>query len=71
MRLAVDAANQAGISLKTAETVRRWLDEASDHGAAELDFSAVVATILGLPARHEQQPLGVRRSSPSRRTGEA
>ena len=51
MRLAVDAANQAGISLKTAETVRRWLDEASDHGAAELDFSAVVATILGLPAR--------------------
>jgi 3-hydroxyisobutyrate dehydrogenase len=51
MRLAVDAANQAGVSLKTAETVRRWLDETAEHGAAELDFSAVVATILGLPAR--------------------
>jgi 3-hydroxyisobutyrate dehydrogenase-like beta-hydroxyacid dehydrogenase len=51
MRLAVDAAHHAGASLKTAETVSRWLDEAADDGAANLDFSAVVATILGLPAR--------------------
>ena len=51
MRLAVDAADHAGTSLKTAETVRRWLDQAAEHGAADLDFSAVVATILGLPAR--------------------
>jgi 3-hydroxyisobutyrate dehydrogenase len=51
MRLAVDAADHAGASLKTAETVRSWLDEAADQGAADLDFSAVVATILGLPAR--------------------
>jgi 3-hydroxyisobutyrate dehydrogenase len=48
MRLAVAAAEQAGASLKTATTVRQWLDEAARRGAADLDFSAVVATILGL-----------------------
>jgi 3-hydroxyisobutyrate dehydrogenase-like beta-hydroxyacid dehydrogenase len=47
MRLAVDAADHAGVSLETAKTVRRWLDEAGEQGAADLDFSAVVATILG------------------------
>jgi 3-hydroxyisobutyrate dehydrogenase len=51
MHLAIEAADHAGVSLKTAESVRRWLDEAAGQGAAELDFSAVVATILGLPAR--------------------
>jgi 3-hydroxyisobutyrate dehydrogenase-like beta-hydroxyacid dehydrogenase len=51
MRLAVGAADHAGVDLKTAETVRRWLEEAADQGAADLDFSAVVATILHEPAR--------------------
>lgn len=51
MRLAVEAATRASAPLKTAESVRVWLDEAAEHGAADLDFSAVVATILGLPAR--------------------
>lgn len=51
MRLAVAAADDAGIDLKTADTVCRWLDEAADQGAADLDFSAVVATILREPAR--------------------
>ena len=51
MRLAVDAADHAGTYLNAAETVRRWLDRAAEHGAADLDFSAVVATILGRPAR--------------------
>jgi 3-hydroxyisobutyrate dehydrogenase-like beta-hydroxyacid dehydrogenase len=51
MRLAIEAADHAGASLKTAESVRRWLMQAEADGAAELDFSAVVATILGLPAR--------------------
>jgi 3-hydroxyisobutyrate dehydrogenase len=51
MRLAVDAAHDAGASLRTAETASRWLDEAANRGAADLDFSAVVATILGQPAR--------------------
>jgi 3-hydroxyisobutyrate dehydrogenase len=49
MRLAVDAADHAGVDLQTAKTVRRWLDEAGEQGAADLDFSAVVATILGQP----------------------
>ena len=39
-----------GASLETAKTVRRWLDEAGEQGAADLDFSAVVATILGQPS---------------------
>jgi 3-hydroxyisobutyrate dehydrogenase-like beta-hydroxyacid dehydrogenase len=51
MRLAVGAADHAGVALKTAESVSGWLDEAADQGAADLDFSAVVATILGEPAR--------------------
>lgn len=34
-----------------AGRVRGWLDEAAEQGAAELDFSAVVATILELPPR--------------------
>jgi 3-hydroxyisobutyrate dehydrogenase len=51
MRLAVEAADRSSASLKTAESVRLWLDEAAEQGAADLDFSAVVATILGLPAR--------------------
>jgi 3-hydroxyisobutyrate dehydrogenase-like beta-hydroxyacid dehydrogenase len=51
MHLAVDASEHAGLRLNTAETVRRWLDEAAAQGAADLDFSAVVATILGERAR--------------------
>jgi 3-hydroxyisobutyrate dehydrogenase-like beta-hydroxyacid dehydrogenase len=46
-RLAVDAADRAGVSLPTAETVNRRLDEAEQQGAGDLDFSAVVAIILG------------------------
>jgi 3-hydroxyisobutyrate dehydrogenase-like beta-hydroxyacid dehydrogenase len=49
MRLAVDAADHAGVALETAKTVSRWLDVAGEQGAADLDFSAVVATILGQP----------------------
>ena len=33
--------------LKQARANRAWLDEAAEHGAADLDFSAVVATIVG------------------------
>jgi 3-hydroxyisobutyrate dehydrogenase-like beta-hydroxyacid dehydrogenase len=45
MRLAVGAADHAGTDLKTAKAVRRWLEDAMDQGAADLDFSAVVETI--------------------------
>ena len=51
MRLASDSADDAGVNLQTAKTVRRWLDQAADQGAADLDFSAVVATILDQPAQ--------------------
>jgi 3-hydroxyisobutyrate dehydrogenase len=51
MRLALGAADEAGRDLKTAEAVSRWLDEAAADGAGDLDFSAVVAAILGQPAR--------------------
>lgn len=54
MRLALEAADHAATALPTAlptaAAVRRWLDVAADQGAADLDFSAVVATILGRPA---------------------
>jgi 3-hydroxyisobutyrate dehydrogenase len=48
MHLVMDAARHAGVALEVARTVTLWLDEAADHGARELDFSAVVATILGI-----------------------
>ena len=51
MRLALDTAERAGLELKTAESVGRWLDAAAREGAGDLDFSAVVATILGEPVR--------------------
>jgi 3-hydroxyisobutyrate dehydrogenase len=51
MRLALDTAANRGIDLRTATTVRRWLDEAAAEGGADLDFSAVVATILDQPAQ--------------------
>jgi 3-hydroxyisobutyrate dehydrogenase len=45
LRLVVEAAVARGRDLKQAEANRAWLDEAAERGAADLDFSAVVATI--------------------------
>jgi 3-hydroxyisobutyrate dehydrogenase-like beta-hydroxyacid dehydrogenase len=50
MRLAVEAAGHAGADLPITAAIRHWLDQAAEQGAADLDFSAVVATILGRPA---------------------
>jgi 3-hydroxyisobutyrate dehydrogenase-like beta-hydroxyacid dehydrogenase len=47
MRLVTEAASGAGRDLKVADASRAWLDEAAEAGAGDLDFSAVVATILG------------------------
>jgi 3-hydroxyisobutyrate dehydrogenase-like beta-hydroxyacid dehydrogenase len=47
MRLVTEAAGRAGRDLKLADASRAWLDEAAEAGASDLDFSAVVATILG------------------------
>jgi 3-hydroxyisobutyrate dehydrogenase-like beta-hydroxyacid dehydrogenase len=45
LRLVTEAAAARGRDLKQTRANRAWLDEAAEHGAAELDFSAVVATI--------------------------
>src|ERR1700687_4396126 len=45
LRLVTETAAARGRDLKQARANRAWLDEAAEHGAADLDFSAVVATI--------------------------
>jgi 3-hydroxyisobutyrate dehydrogenase-like beta-hydroxyacid dehydrogenase len=47
LRLVTEAAAARGRDLKQAKANRAWLDEAAERGAADLDFSAVVATIGG------------------------
>jgi 3-hydroxyisobutyrate dehydrogenase-like beta-hydroxyacid dehydrogenase len=47
LRLVMEAAAARGRDLKQAQANRVWLDEAAEHGAADFDFSAVVATIGG------------------------
>jgi len=47
LRLVTEAAAARGRELKQARANRAWLDEAAEEGAADLDFSAVVATIGG------------------------
>jgi len=47
LRLVTETATARGRDLKQAQANRAWLDEAAEHGAADLDFSAVVATIVG------------------------
>jgi 3-hydroxyisobutyrate dehydrogenase-like beta-hydroxyacid dehydrogenase len=47
LRLVMEAAAARGRDLKQARANRVWLDEAAERGAADLDFSAVVATIGG------------------------
>ena len=52
LRLVVEAAAAAGRDVKVSSASRAWLDSAARRGAADLDFSAVVATIVG----EESQP---------------
>jgi 3-hydroxyisobutyrate dehydrogenase-like beta-hydroxyacid dehydrogenase len=47
LRLVMETAAAKGRDLKQARANRAWLDEAAEHGAADLDFSSVVATIAG------------------------
>ena len=46
MRLVAEAAEAAGLDLKEARAAGAWLDEAVRTGAGDLDYSAVLATIL-------------------------
>jgi 3-hydroxyisobutyrate dehydrogenase-like beta-hydroxyacid dehydrogenase len=47
LRLVEEAASGAGHTLRLAPAARAWLEEAEDSGAGDLDYSAVVATIMG------------------------
>jgi 3-hydroxyisobutyrate dehydrogenase-like beta-hydroxyacid dehydrogenase len=47
LRLVVEAAAAAGRDVKVSAASRAWLDAAANSGAADLDFSGVVATIVG------------------------
>ena len=47
LKLVMEAAAARGRDLKQAQANRDWMDEAAERGAADLDFSAVVATIGG------------------------
>jgi 3-hydroxyisobutyrate dehydrogenase-like beta-hydroxyacid dehydrogenase len=54
MRLAIGAADDAGAALATAKAVGRWMDEAAAQGDGDLDFSAVIGTILDRHARERR-----------------
>ncbi len=47
LKLVTETAAARGRDLRQARANRAWLDEAAEHGASDLDFSAVVATIGG------------------------
>jgi 3-hydroxyisobutyrate dehydrogenase-like beta-hydroxyacid dehydrogenase len=54
IRLVREAASKAGIELKVAKAAGQWLDEADASGLSTLDYSAVIAQILGeAPERGE------------------
>ncbi len=46
LRLVDETAEELGLLLPAARAAREWFDEAMDRGAGDLDYSAVVATIL-------------------------
>jgi 3-hydroxyisobutyrate dehydrogenase-like beta-hydroxyacid dehydrogenase len=47
LRLVIEAAAAVDRNLKVSAAARAWLDAAVERGAADLDYSAVVATIVG------------------------
>jgi 3-hydroxyisobutyrate dehydrogenase-like beta-hydroxyacid dehydrogenase len=47
LRLVHEFADQAGRHLDLALAAEAWLARAAEHGAADLDYSAVIATITG------------------------
>jgi 3-hydroxyisobutyrate dehydrogenase-like beta-hydroxyacid dehydrogenase len=47
LRLVTDAAARIGRELPVASAARGWLEQALEAGAGDLDYSAVVATIVG------------------------
>jgi 3-hydroxyisobutyrate dehydrogenase-like beta-hydroxyacid dehydrogenase len=51
LRLVTEEADRAGRDLPLARAARHWLDEAVEQGVGDLDYSAVIAAILGEAAR--------------------
>ena len=51
LRLVTDEAVRGGRELPLARAAREWLDEAVERGDGDLDYSAVVAAIIGESAR--------------------
>jgi 3-hydroxyisobutyrate dehydrogenase-like beta-hydroxyacid dehydrogenase len=51
MGLVSEAGDAAGLELRAAKGAVSWLEKSMSEGAGDLDFSAVVATILGEPPR--------------------
>jgi 3-hydroxyisobutyrate dehydrogenase-like beta-hydroxyacid dehydrogenase len=47
LRLVIEASAAVDRDLKVSAAARAWLDTAAERGAADLDYSAVVATIMG------------------------
>jgi 3-hydroxyisobutyrate dehydrogenase-like beta-hydroxyacid dehydrogenase len=47
MRLVAETAEHAGADLRAVRAARAWFLDALDDGAGELDYGAVVATIIG------------------------
>jgi 3-hydroxyisobutyrate dehydrogenase-like beta-hydroxyacid dehydrogenase len=47
LRLVADAAATTGRELPVASAARRWFEQAIEAGAGDLDYSVVVATIVG------------------------
>jgi 3-hydroxyisobutyrate dehydrogenase-like beta-hydroxyacid dehydrogenase len=47
LRLVIEAAAAVSRDLKVSAAARTWMNAAIEHGAADLDYSAVVATIVG------------------------
>jgi 3-hydroxyisobutyrate dehydrogenase-like beta-hydroxyacid dehydrogenase len=47
MRLVSEAARRSGAELKVAEAARSWFELADSAGLSDLDYSAVIAQILG------------------------
>jgi len=47
LRLVIEAAAAVGRDLTVSAAARVWLDAGAERGAADMDYSAVVATIVG------------------------
>ena len=50
LRLVTQAAEEAGVELRLSAAARSWMERADAAGLGDLDYSAVIADVRGLPA---------------------